>query len=260
MSGSIGIMRLTLLIGVILASTGCATLNGPPSPQDPWERYNRGMFTVNDKLDAAILKPISKGYNAVTPRFVNIGISNFFSNLGDVGVSANNLMQAKPGDAADDLMRVFTNTTLGLLGFFDPASALGLDKHNEDFGQTLGVWGVKTGPYLVLPIFGPSNLRDGPARIADAYMSPYPYITKESVRWGSWSLDKLDQRADLLGAEAAISGVIFDKYTSYRNAYIQRREFLVYDGRPPQTGTDLRHELDLLDQLDAPEPTAPAPP
>jgi phospholipid-binding lipoprotein MlaA len=230
-------MRLRLLLSVLLFSLllqGCATVEGPTDPEDPFESFNRAMYTFNDTLDKAILEPVAKGYNAVLPDPVNKGVSNFFSNIDDVVVIFNDLLQLKIGQALSDTARVFFNTTFGLLGFIDVASSMDLPKHDEDLGQTFGYWGVSTGPYLVLPFLGPSDIRDTVGLIGDAYVDPLNDITPNSTRNGLILLEGIDTRAGLLTASKVLQEAALDEYLFVRDAYLQRRENLVHDGDPPK--------------------------
>ncbi|MHC8408016.1 MlaA family lipoprotein [Pseudomonas sp. TMB3-21] len=195
---------------------------------DPWEGFNRPIFKFNDVLDTYALKPLAQGYQFVTPQFLEDGIHNMYRNVGDVTNLANNIMQAKPTAAGVDTARLIFNTTFGLLGFFDVGTQMGLNRSDEDFGQTLGYWGVGSGPYVVLPLLGPSTLRDTPAKYVDGYTSPYRYINDVPVRNSIFGLNIVDTRASLLSAEKLISG---DKYIFVRNAYLQNREFKVKDGQ-----------------------------
>lgn len=197
------------------------------SEDDPWESFNRPIFTFNDTLDTYALKPLAQGYQAITPQFLEDGIHNMFGNVGDVGNLANNLLQGKIEAAGIDTSRVLFNTTFGLLGFFDVATKMELRKSDEDFGQTLGVWGVSSGPYVVLPLLGPSTGRDAVAEIPDSFLQPVSYINDVPARNVSMGLEVVDTRASLLSAEKLISG---DKYVFIRNAYLQNREFKVKDG------------------------------
>ncbi|WP_421547604.1 MlaA family lipoprotein [Pseudomonas sp. QD4] len=195
---------------------------------DPWESINRPIFTFNDKLDTYALKPLAQGYQAITPQFLEDGIHNFFRNIGDVGNLANDLLQVKPRAAGVDTARLLMNTTLGLAGFFDVGTKMGLQRNDEDFGQTLGYWGMPSGPYVMLPFFGPSTVRDAPAKYVDSYTEPYRYMNDIPARNMAIGLDIIDTRASLLSAEKLING---DKYTFIRNAYLQNREFKVKDGQ-----------------------------
>ena len=195
--------------------------------EDPWESMNRAVFRFNDTLDRWALKPIAKGYRAVTPNVVEDGVHNVFRNLGEVRNLANNVLQFKMHDAGVDTSRFLFNTTFGVLGFFDVATKMGLQRNDEDFGQTLGAWGVKSGPYVVLPLMGPSTLRDSVSLYPESYTSPYRYINDVPVRNSMFALNLVDTRAKLLSAERLITG---DKYRFVRNAYLQNREFKVKDG------------------------------
>jgi len=196
---------------------------------DPWESVNRSIFSFNEGLDAYVAKPIAQGYQAITPTVVDTGISNFFSNLEDVLIVFNDLFQLKPVQAASDTARFAVNTTLGLLGFIDVASHMGLVKHNEDLGQTLGYWGVGAGPYVMLPVLGPSNLRDSFGLAGDAATGlGYTALGQTSMQtFGLWSLRNVDVRADLIASEGLVTG---EKYSFFRSFYQQRREYLVNDG------------------------------
>ena len=218
-------------LGKFLAFTGLlciSVLAQAASEDDPWESFNRPIFTFNDTLDTYALKPLAQGYQAITPQFLEDGIHNMFANVGDVGNLANNLLQGKLEAAGIDTSRVLFNTTFGLLGFFDVASKMELRKSDEDFGQTLGVWGVGSGPYVVLPLLGPSSGRDAVAKVPDSLLGPYPYINDVPARNLIHGVEVVDTRANLLSAEKLISG---DKYVFIRNAYLQNREFKVTDGQ-----------------------------
>ncbi|GAB3469543.1 MlaA family lipoprotein [Azotobacter salinestris] len=196
--------------------------------EDPWEGVNRAIFRFNDTLDAYFLKPVAKGYQAITPQFLEDGVHNVYRNIGDVGNLANDLLQAKFHDAGVDSSRLLLNSTLGVVGFFDVATKMGLDRNDEDFGQTLGAWGVQSGPYVVLPFFGPSTVRDAGGLVVDSYTKPYPYMDDDiRTRNIMFGLNVVDTRASLLSAEKLITG---DKYVFIRNAYLQNREFKVQDG------------------------------
>jgi len=195
---------------------------------DPYESFNRTMYEFNDAADRYILLPIVTGYKAVTPDPVEQGVLNFFSNLDEIRSTFNSILQFKFDDAGIYAGRFVTNSTIGILGLFDPASELGLTKlEGEDFGQTLGWYGVPPGPYLTLPFFGPSNMRDAPARFLDSYYDYKSNIDNDRLRYSLMALDLISIRAQLVEAEAFITG---DRYTFLREAYLQRREYLVNDG------------------------------
>jgi phospholipid-binding lipoprotein MlaA len=225
---------------------GCATTGGATDERDPLEPYNRAIYNFNDTLDRAVLKPIAQGYKRVMPEPFNIAITNFFSNLNDVNVAVNNLLQLKVIDAASDVGRIALNSTLGFGGLFDVASRFGLRKHEEDFGQTLGYWGIGAGPYLMLPFFGPSTLRDAPGRAVDSYADPIVYVPDATPALILVGFRLIDYRAYLLATEQTLDEIAFDRYIAIRNAYLDHREFLVYDGQPPQD-EDLIKELEALE-------------
>ncbi len=225
------------LVAALMAAmlSGCATVDRDyRDPRDPLEPFNRAMYQFNDGLDRAIIKPVAQGYKAVAPTPVDKGITNFFSNLSDVRSAANNLLQLKVTRAASDVGRVVINTTVGLLGFIDVATNMNIPRYNEDFGQTLGVWGAASGPYLVLPLFGPSSGRDAVGLVVDSYSDPVTYVDPASVRWGLRTVRLVDRRADLLGASRVLEEAALDPYRFVREAYLQRRENDVNDGNPPE--------------------------
>jgi phospholipid-binding lipoprotein MlaA len=218
-------------------------------PRDPWERVNRVTFTVNEKLDRAITKPVAKAYRSYTPHFVQTGVSNFFENIGYPIVIVNEVLQAKFKPALSDTGRFLLNTTLGVAGVFDPATDAGLDKNEQDLGITLGKWGVHPGPYLVLPIIGPSTLRDGFGRLADEFINPQNYIINNSLRYGLDGLYYLDIRARLLDVEGALDNA-YDRYAVLRSVYLQHRQYKVSGGADAD---------DAADDVPPPDPDAPDP-
>lgn len=195
--------------------------------EDPWEPLNRGIDHFNFTFDKYIFKPVAQTYDVLTPNIVDDGVSNMFGNVNDVAIAANNVLQGKVGAAASDLGRVLVNSTLGLVGFFDFASAMGLDKHEEDFGQTLATWGVGSGPYLVLPFLGPATVRDAFGRVPDGYLGYFPYVNDIPARNVAKGVEYVDLRADFLDEEELIQG---DRYSFIKDVYLQRREFLIFDG------------------------------
>jgi len=221
-------------LAVVFALTigGCVTLppGSKPAPQDPWESWNRGVYKVNDKLDRAIAKPVARAYLHVVPSPIRTGVSNFFDNLTTPTVMINDALQGKFLAAGNDLGRFLFNSTVGLGGLLDPATAAGMDKNNEDFGQTLGKWGVHPGPFVELPVLGPSDLRDAPARLVDAYTNPQWFIHNGYVKWGLYTVDLIDARMRLLSLEDTIQAA-YDPYALVRDAYLQRRAYLVSDGK-----------------------------
>lgn len=197
------------------------------SDEDPWEGFNRGVFAFNEFIDKYFLKPIAKTYDWLTPRYVDDHITNVFENLEDVGIFLNDALQGKFKEASSDVGRLLVNSTVGVAGIFDVATPLGLEKNEEDFGQTFGRWNIGSGPYIVLPILGPSTLRDAIGRVPDAYALPQRYIEHVPTRNSVYGVDLVDTRSDLLQLEEYVQG---DKYSFIRDAYLQRRKFLIADG------------------------------
>ncbi len=208
-------------------------------PRDPIESFNRQVFEFNEIVDRAVLKPVAQAYEFVLPEPVRDCISNIFSNFREPSNAVNNLLQGKPVDAISDVCRLVVNSTIGLAGCFDPARQMGLEKHSEDFGQTLGRWGVGAGPYLVVPILGPSSVRDAIGIYgAEPYLDPNFYIENIRVRNAIIGTRVVDQRAQLLRADDLVSGAALDKYRFIRDGYLQRRRSQVYDGSPPPSADD----------------------
>lgn len=197
------------------------------SEVDPFQNLNEKTHNFNHSLDESIATPVAKAYKKVTPDFVEVGVTNFTNNIEDVNIALNNLLQGKIKDGFSDIFRFTINSTIGVLGFFDVASSIGLQKHSEDFGQTLAVWGVSDGPYIVLPVLGPSSLRDTLARIPEAFMTPLLLIDHDRTGYELTAIDLLDKRARYLGLESIVIG---DEYLFYRDAYFQSREFDINDG------------------------------
>ncbi len=241
-----------LVLLAAFALGGCVTLptQATPDPRDPLERLNRSTYAFNDGLDRAIFKPVARGYRQVTPRFVQTSVSNFFSNAEYPVTLANNLLQGKFTAAASDTARFVLNTTFGLGGLLDPATASGLDRNKEDFGQTLGRWGVPPGPYIMVPFLGPYTLRDGLGSFVDDFAEPRAYLEDDSTRWMLWAADKFDRRVRLLDADALLERT-GDSYAFVRSAYLQRREYLVRDGDVPLDDEALLEELEELEAQDA---------
>ncbi len=212
----------------VIAGVAVVPLAAQAADDDPWEGVNRVIYRFNDTLDTYALKPLAQGYQFITPQFLEDGIHNMFANIGDVRNFANDVLQAKPHAAGVDTARLLLNTTLGVAGFFDVGTKMGLQRNDEDFGQTLGYWGVPSGPYVMLPFFGPSTVRDGLAKYPDTYDAPYHYMNDIPARNTIQAVDVVDTRASLLSSEKLITG---DKYIFIRNAYLQNREFKVKDGK-----------------------------
>lgn len=223
---------LPTLLAFVLA--GCASLpEGKKDPRDRFERFNRSVFSFNQGLDKHLATPVAKAYVAVTPAPVRSGFANFFANLGYPVVIVNDLLQAKPAPFARDTARFVVNTTVGIGGLFDPATKVGLDSNNEDFGQSLGYWGIGPGPYLMLPVLGPSDVRDLVGKVGDHFAEPRTYLNNSTLSWGLRGGELLVKRAAALDATEVMNRA-FDPYAFVRNAYLQRRQFLVYDGNPPE--------------------------
>ena len=251
-------MKFLLTLLSCLLVGGCATLpSGKPDPRDPWERFNRTTFKFNDALDRAIARPVAKAYVKVMPRVVRTGVSNALSNLDTVPTIINDALQGKFRMAGHDSARFLLNSTLGLGGLFDPASAAGLEYNEEDLGQTFGKWGVKSGPYLVLPVLGPSSARDAFSRAADTFLEPVWYLEDDSTRYLIRLIDLLDQRAGLLELDAQLERS-YDRYAFVRNAWLQRREYQVRDGDVEDQSLELEEEFKDDPSPDPPVQSPPA--
>ena len=235
----------------VVALAGCASVPGgsAPSKDDPWERWNRQVFNFNEKVDEAVIKPVAEAYRDVVPQLVRTGIGNVLGNIRDVWSAANHLLQGKIHSGLDMGMRVITNTVFGLGGLLDPATEFGLKRQTEDFGQTLGRWGVGPGPYVILPFLGPSTLRDTGGFVLDRQFSPSQLPKTDAGSYGVLALEVIDLRTGLLGASALLNDVALDKYTFLRQAYLSRRLDQVYDGAPPMQAFE----------DEGAEPAAPAP-
>lgn len=226
--------RFKKLLGVAVVAgllTGCATSG---NPKDPIEGFNRAMFAFNDGLDTVLIKPVAKGYDAVLPAPVRTGVTNFFGNIADLFIGVNNLLQGKPDQALSDFGRVVINSTIGILGLFDVATEAGLEKHEEDFGQTFGRWGVGDGAYVVIPFFGPRTVRDTVGLVLDVKADPVANLSDVATRNSLLALRVIDNRADLLPADKVIEEAALDKYSYIRDGYLQRRRNLIHDGNPPR--------------------------
>jgi phospholipid-binding lipoprotein MlaA len=223
-------LKLAAIAALAFAMGACAT---PANPRDPYEKFNRAMFTFNDTIDQAALKPAATAYKRVLPTFVQTGVGNFFGNLSDAWSAVNNLLQGKGQAGMSDVTRFALNSTLGIAGLLDIASEAGLHKHNEDFGQTLGTWGVPSGPYLMLPLLGPSTVRDTAALPLDFKADPWAY--KKPVRWRNvgTAVRAVDQRATVLDASNLMEEAALDRYEFIRDSFLQRRASLIDDGDGP---------------------------
>jgi phospholipid-binding lipoprotein MlaA len=262
------ITRVSLLVAICLSVFGCAAL--PPGakrdPRDPFERMNRSIYSFNTGFDNAIGRPVARTYRKVTPQVVRTGVSNFLDNLDYPITIVNDFLQLKLKHFGQDTARFVINSTIGLAGLLDPATAAGLQKNDEDLGLTFGHWGSKPGPYLMIPVLGPSDVRDGVGRVGDIWLSPQHYIRNNAVSWGIWGLDVVDIRYRLLTTEKALEGV-YDRYAFLRNAYLQRRQFLVTGGQgageQEQEQEQYKEEKEILEESgEEPPPTdtKPLPP
>ena len=213
----------------------CATVpasaGGPVN--DPWEGWNRKVFSFNEKIDEAVLKPVAQAYRDVVPSFVRTGINNVLNNLYDVWATANHFLQGKVQSGLEMGMRVLTNTVLGAGGLMDPASEMGLTRRAEDFGQTLGRWGLGNGPFVVLPLLGPSTLRDTAGLLVDRQAAPSALPNTDAGTYTVLATELVNTRANLLSAGALVDQVALDKYAFIRDAYLSRRRDALYDGAPP---------------------------
>jgi len=241
-------LNAIIVASVFFLLSGCATVpEGESDENDPFESLNRTTYSFNSALDKAIVKPVAKGYDAVMPEPVKIGISNFFANLDEIPTIVNDMLQSKFSDAANDSGRFLINTTLGLAGFIDVASDLGLQQHDEDFGQTLGVWGLNTGPYVVLPFLGPSTVREVVSMPVDSYYSLERNIDHIRTRNTLYAIEMLDKRYRLLAIDSQLEDA-FDEYSFVRDAYLMRTQYQVYDGNPPEE--DDFYDDECLDDKD----------
>jgi len=224
--------KLALALGVTALLAGCAG----PNPRDPYEGYNRAMFKFNDTVDEYALKPVATAYRNVLPSFAQTGVNNFFGNLGDAWSSVNDFLQGKGKQGLSDLSRFALNSTVGILGLFDVASEAGIQKHKEDFGQTLGTWGVGSGPYVVLPLLGPSTVRDTVALPVDWKGDIWSYKDPVYLRNIGIGIRAVDQRANLLDASSLLEDAALDRYEFIRDGFLQRRESLIHDGNDDDSG------------------------
>jgi phospholipid-binding lipoprotein MlaA len=227
---------LPLLAAAALLLGGCATSG---NPKDPIEGFNRAMFGLNEGLDKAIFKPVATGYDVVLPSPVKTGVSNVFGNLDDAVIGVNNLLQGKGKEGFSDFGRVIINSTVGLLGLVDVASTMGLEKHDEDFGQTFGRWGMGPGAYVMWPIFGPRTVRDSFGMFVDWYADPVVAVIHDvPARNSAIALRFVSRRAQMLPADKVIEEAALDKYAYIRDGYLQRRRNLIHDGNPPREKED----------------------
>jgi phospholipid-binding lipoprotein MlaA len=225
--------RLLALLVVILA-TGCATTGGEADERDPFEGFNRGVFKFNDALDNAVVRPVASTYRDWVHPEIRDRVRNFFANIAEPVIGVNNILQGKFEDGFLDFMRFAFNSTVGLFGLHDIATDMGYEKHDEDFGQTFGVWGFGSGPYLVLPFLGPSSIRDGAGVTANLFADPLTHVSPDALQISAYALRFIQVRSDLLDATRLLEEAALDRYVFLRDAYLQRRRNQVYDGRPPR--------------------------
>lgn len=252
--------RTALVLGLLSLTlfAGCASTN---NPRDPLEPLNRAVYQFNDGLDKIVMKPVATVYREALPDFVRTGVTNFFSNLYDILTALNSLLQGKIADAASDVGRIAVNTTIGIAGLFDVATEIGLEKHKEDFGQTLGRWGIGDGPYLQIPFLGPSSIRDAVGTFVDVKVDPIGWIWRNHIatRNSLWGLYFVNLRAILLDSTKILEEAALDPYEFQRDAYLQRRRNLVYDGNPPtQKDEDEMPELKTKPRTELDEPGKPS--
>jgi phospholipid-binding lipoprotein MlaA len=219
---------LTLVAAVLLA--GCAAA---PSKVDPLEPMNRALYAVHDVVDTNVVKPIAQGYVDIIPYFIRKGISNVFNNIEDAFSALNGTLQGKFDKAGNDMGRVMVNSLFGVVGLIDVASDIGIERGDEDFGQTFAYWGIPAGPYLFIPLFGPTTVRDGTGVIIRIAAGPVGFIPDVPLRNSLYGVGFIDQRSQLLGVGELVDTAALDRYTFIRNAYFQRRRYLIYDGKPP---------------------------
>ncbi|MDR2188873.1 MAG: VacJ family lipoprotein [Azonexus sp.] len=237
-------LRRALLAALLLAAGGALAQENDAggNPRDPYEGFNRAMFAVNEAVDKYAAKPVAQAYDHVTPLPVKAAVGNFFGNVGDLWVGVNNALQGKPADAGNDFARLLINSTVGIFGLFDVASELEFEHHDEDFGQTLAVWGVGDGGYVVLPLLGPRTMRDTAALGVDYLADPMRQVDPVAVRNGAGVVRFVDIRASLLPSDTVVDQAALDKYAYIRDAYLQRRRNQIYDGRPPRLDDDFADE------------------
>ena len=262
-------LRWALAVGALALATGCATTRTPttaaaPAPAastaplvnqaDPWENWNRKVFVFNDAVDAAVLKPVAETYRKVVPSLVRTGVSNVLGNIYDVWSTANHFLQGKLQGGLEMGMRVLTNSFFGLGGLLDPATEMGLTRRSEDFGQTLGKWGLGNGPYVVLPLLGPSTIRDTAGLLVDRSVAPSSLPDTSAGRNAVTAVELVNTRSNLLDAGALVDQVALDRYSFFRDAYLSRRRDALYDGAPPMETFD-----DVADPMTDPKPAGAKP-
>lgn len=248
------LQKMMILLFMLGLTSACATVHGPPNEKDPLESYNRTMFSFNEGFYDYVLDPVVDAYQTITPDFVQTGVTNFFSHLDDILVMINSLLQFKFQDFVHTFMRFVYNTFFGFFGLVDVATHMDLPKLNEDFGQTLGAWGVNPGPYFVQPLLGPSTIRDTVGDLADWQLDPMSDIEDDTTRYALIGLRAIDTRMALIKVDTVVTKATIDKYAFVRDAYLQQREYLVYDGAPPREkpsfAPSTQEDLELEDALE----------
>lgn len=223
------------LAGATTLLAGCAV---GPTKEDPLEPFNRQMYAVHQVVDGNVVKPIAEAYVKVTPEPIRTGVSNFFGNLDDLFTGINNVLEGNGKQAGDDFGRVLLNSTFGMLGILDLGSMVGIPKDHKDFGITFGKWGVPAGPYLFIPLFGPTTVRDGTGTLVRLFIGPIGYIPEVPLRNSIYGVGYLDARAQVLSGESVLDTAALDKYRFLRNAYLKNRQYQIYDGKPPADEDD----------------------
>lgn len=227
-------MKWLVTAAVLAMTSACATPGGERDPRDPFESFNRGVYRFNDTFDEYVATPVARAYTSVLHQEIRTRVGNFFANVQDIFIGVNNFLQGKFEDGVNDWARFAFNSTFGLLGIHDVASDMGLEKHNEDFGQTFGRWGAGPGPYLILPFLGSSTVRDGLGTAVDYSVAPLGEVRPIELRNTLYGVNLVDTRAQLLDASRLLEEAALDRYVFQRDAYLQRRRSLIYDGRPPR--------------------------
>jgi len=228
--GVFAVLRAACAAVLIVSAGGCAT-TGSGDPRDPWEGFNRGVYSFNETMDNVLFNHVSNLYQAITPNFVDRGVTNFFNNLNDIAVVVNDILQFKIDQALSDASRFIFNSTIGLVGFFDVSTPMGLPKHDEDFGQTLAYWGVGSGPFLMVPFFGPATIRDALGLAVDnGILNPVFYLDNTELKAGLLTLNYVDFKADLLSAKKLVAEAAIDEYEFIKNAYFEKRASQISGG------------------------------
>jgi phospholipid-binding lipoprotein MlaA len=230
--------RTALALALAGAATLLAGCAAGPTKEDPLEPFNRQMYSVHQVVDGNLIKPVAETYVKVTPEVIRTGVSNFFGNLDDLFTGINNVLEGNGKQAGDDFGRVLLNSTFGMLGILDLGSMMGIPKDHKDFGITFGKWGVPAGPYLFVPLFGPTTVRDGTGTLVRLFIGPIGYIPDVPLRNSIYGVGYLDARAQVLSGESVLDTAALDKYRFLRNAYLKNRQYQIYDGKPPPDEDD----------------------